>query len=107
MLDKSITRSYTLVQDDERIIVEWDVYKSRLNLKKHKISFLTACRVFGDPYRIEYYDEIHSTSEERYIALGRVEEILFVVYTLRGEALRIISARLATKEERRVYYGDY
>ena len=54
-----------------------------------------------------FYDVKHSTAEEdRYITIGVVEEILTVVYTERTTALRIISARAATKKERMVYYGN-
>ena len=60
-----------------------------------------------DLNRLEFYDEKHSTAEEdRYITIGLVEEILTVVYTERTTALRIISARAATKKERMAYYGD-
>jgi uncharacterized DUF497 family protein len=56
---------------------------------------------------VEVHDVKHSTTEEdRYITIGVVEEILTVVYTERTTALRIISARAATKKERMVYYGN-
>ena len=51
------------------------------------------------------YDFEHSDNEERYIAIGRVGEILFVVYTERGEKIRLISARLADEDEEAIYYG--
>ena len=60
----------------------------------------------SDEERIEYYDEIHSVNEDRYVGLGCVQGILYVVCTMRGEAARLISARMATVIERRVYYGD-
>lgn len=88
-------------------IVEWDDHKNQLNIQKHGISFETAAMVFADEERIEYYDEIHSLDEDRYIVLGRVHGILFVVYTMRGEAVRLISARMANSTERRIYYGEY
>lgn len=66
--------------------------------------FMTA-KVFDDEQSIEIYDEEHSTIDEiRYNIIGRVEDMLFVVYTERGERIRIISARLATKEEEELYY---
>lgn len=88
-------------------LVEWDDEKNRINKRKHGISFETAALVFADEMRVEYYDALHSDDEERYIVLGVVEKVLYVVYTDRGEASRLISARLATATEWRVYYGDY
>ena len=75
---------------------EWDEEKNIINKKKHNISFETAAHVFDDPECIEMYDFEHSTNEDRYIALGVVGDVLFVVYTERKEAIRLISARLAT-----------
>ena len=48
----------------------------------------------------------HSQEEDRYVVLGCVQGILYVVYTMRGEAARIISARMATSRERKIYYGE-
>ena len=87
-------------------IVEWDDNKNRINIRKHGISFETAALVFADEDRIEYYDRLHSVDEDRYIVLGYVQGILYVVYTMREDAARIISARLATPVERRIYYGE-
>ena len=85
---------------------EWDDEKNAANKKKHGISFETAAKVFADPYYIEVYDSEHSAEEDRYIALGLVEDVLFVVFTERKEAIRLISARLATEIERRFYYDS-
>lgn len=85
---------------------EWDEEKNIINKKKHNISFETAAHVFDDPECIEMYDFEHSTNEDRYIALGVVGGALFVVYTERKEAIRLISARLATNAERRLYYDQ-
>ena len=86
---------------------EWDEEKERINIAKHGIDFETASHVFLDPNRMEYYDEAHSSrGEARNITIGYVEEILTVVYTERKKALRIISARAATKKERMMYYGN-
>ena len=85
---------------------EWDDEKNAANIKKHGISFETAAKVFADPYYIEVYDSEHSAEEDRYIALGLVEDVLFVVFTERKEAIRLISARLATEIERRFYYDS-
>lgn len=85
---------------------EWDEEKNIINKKKRNISFETAAHVFDDPECIEMYDFEHSTNEDRYIALGVVGGVLFVVYTERKEAIRLISARLATNAERRLYYDQ-
>ncbi|MDE6621398.1 MAG: BrnT family toxin [Lachnospiraceae bacterium] len=86
--------------------VEWDDQKNEINKNKHGISFETAALVFADENRIEYFDRLHSVEEDRYVVLGRVNDILFVVYTEREDASRLISARAATAAERRIYYGD-
>jgi len=85
---------------------EWDEEKNALNQKKHGISFETASLVFNDKAAVEIYDEAHSIQEDRYIIIGRVGRVLFVVFTERGDAIRLISARVATGEERRIYYGN-
>ena len=85
---------------------EWDEEKDRINQIKHGISFETAAYVFADAHYIEMYDFEHSIEEDRYIAIGMVGDLLFVVYTERGENIRLISARLATESERRLYYDQ-
>ena len=85
--------------------VEWDEEKDKLNQKKHNIGFDTAALVFADPRHIEYSDESHSEDEERYIVLGVVNSLLFVVCTDRNESTRIISARRANAKERSIYNG--
>ena len=87
-------------------IVEWDDSKNESNIKKHGVSFETAAYIFNDVNRIEAYDAKHSDTEERYYTIGRVGDVLFVVYTDRGEVFRLISARFATKREEEVYYGN-
>lgn len=88
-------------------IVEWDDEKNEKNFRKHKIYFEDAARIFLDDNRIEDYDEFHSDDEERIKVIGRVDEILFVIYTERGEKFRLISARYANKKEIDEYYGQY
>ena len=86
---------------------EWYAAKERKNIEKHGLDFVTAVRVFGDPYRIEYYDVKHSDDEDRYITIGMIDEamiMLFVVYSESADAIRIISARNATAKERRIYH---
>ena len=90
------------------MVFEWDENKEKINLAKHGIDFSTAALVFGDVNRIEMFDTIHSEYENRYITIGEIHGVaivLLVVYTERGEAIRLISARKATKQERRKYYG--
>jgi len=87
------------------LLFEWDDRKNAANIQKHGIDFEDAIRVFEDEDRIEIYDEAHSGSEDRYHTIGMVKDILFVVYTERRKAIRIISARPATRTERRIYYG--
>ena len=83
---------------------EWDKEKNEQNKEKHRISFETAAHVFDDPEYIEMFDFEHSIDEDRYIAIGRVGDIIFVVFTERKQRIRIISARLATESERKLYY---
>lgn len=88
---------------------EWDDEKEKINVAKHGIDFTTAARVFKDENRLELYDEVHSDTEDRYITIGMIDGIAYlvmVVYTEREEAIRLISARKATKQEGRMYY-DY
>jgi uncharacterized DUF497 family protein len=84
---------------------EWDPRKAAGNLAKHGVSFEDAATVFGDPFgRIEN-DPRHAVGEERFVLLGqsRAQRLLAVMFAEREEAVRIISARLATRRERREY----
>ncbi len=86
---------------------EWDEQKEQINIVKHGIDFSTAAYVFRDENRLELYDEAHSEKEDRYITIGFIHGVAFlvmVVYTERGDAIRIISARKATRQEERLYY---
>jgi uncharacterized DUF497 family protein len=76
-------------------------------LQVHKVSFEDAALVFTDPMRIERRDDSEGniSGEERWQTLGKVDKVLFVVYTERGEKTRLISARAANKAEKRSYYG--
>ena len=88
----------------EEIKIEWDDEKDEINFKKHHIHFSSAAFVFLDENRLEFFDEKHSKEEDRFIVIGIVEEVIFVIYTERKNSLRIISARIATKKERELYY---
>ncbi len=86
---------------------EWDDAKAASNLRKHGVSFTAAVHVFDDPVRIEWFDDREDYGEERYCTIAEVQGvILFVVYTMRGDRTRIISARRASREERDGYHGD-
>lgn len=127
--------------DDNRIVsftlggmvFEYDELKNQTNIRKHGLSFKSAARVFFDYDRIEFYDDAHSEAEPRYdtigdlsagnavhpeenVLIGKIQEVLFVVYTERfrtdengnkTDVTRLISARLATNFERGLYYGKY
>ncbi|WP_315505814.1 BrnT family toxin [Oribacterium parvum] len=86
---------------------EWDEVKEKKNIEKHGISFKTASMVFLDEQRLEFFDEVHSSYEDRYITIGFAGKVLMVVYTFRNPLYRIISARIATEKERRVYLNGY
>ena len=85
---------------------EWDEAKREANLVKHGVDFVDALEVFADPRRVERIDQRREYAEERRQAVGMVRgQVLFVVYTLRGEVRRLISARRASSNERRAYYA--
>jgi uncharacterized protein len=81
---------------------EWDDNIRILNIKKHKIDFFDILDIFQDPVRIER--SVTRKDEPRYETIGIIEDVvLFVVYTFRGVSRRIISARRASKDERKIY----
>jgi uncharacterized DUF497 family protein len=84
---------------------EWDPNKAEKNIKKHQVSFNEAATVFGDPLSMTFYDPDHSIDEDRYITVGlsRLGELLVVSHADRGDRIRIISARKATRRERKFY----
>ena len=83
---------------------EWDPAKAAANLRKHRVSFPYATRVFLDPHRLERIDARDEYGEKRWTALGQVDEwVLAVVYTVRGAKIRLISARKADRYD----YGLY
>jgi len=85
---------------------EWDPKKERDNVKEHGVDFDAAARVFYDYHRKERYDIDSSDDEDRWQTIGFVDDVLFVVYTERGDVTRIISARIAEPFERRIYHGN-
>jgi uncharacterized DUF497 family protein len=84
---------------------EWDTNKARLNLAKHGVPFEEAATVFGDPLSLTIFDPAHSQAEDRFIILGRshLGKLLVVAHTERGDNIRIISARRASRRERKQY----
>ena len=86
---------------------EWDDRKARANERKHGVSFEEAASCFYDPFGLDFYDEDHSEEEDRYILLARSSKgrVLVVIYTERGDRIRIISARKATPREEEFYYA--
>lgn len=84
---------------------EWDEGKNSKNQEKHGLSFEFAVDVFKGAW-ISRIDSRFDYGEERRCALGVVEDfVLFITYTLRNGVYRIISARMASKEERSIFYG--
>jgi len=87
------------------LLFEWDRNKARQNIKKHGISFEEATTVFGDPLSLTIRDPLHSIDEERFVIIGSSYKyrLLVVVHAERGNRIRIISARRATRRERKTY----
>jgi len=85
---------------------EWDPKKDMINRKIHGISFSVAKFVFNDKERWERFDSTHNEKEDRWQTIGLVDKVLFVVYSEQGENIRIISARIADENERKVYNGE-
>ncbi|NER08825.1 MAG: BrnT family toxin [Okeania sp. SIO3C4] len=84
---------------------EWDQNKADSNLSKHGVSFDEATTVFDDPLYLDFFDPDHSYGEYRYIIIGQSSNnrLLLVSYTEHGETVRLISAREATRRERKDY----
>jgi uncharacterized DUF497 family protein len=89
-------------------IFEWDPEKAAGNLRAHGVSFEEATEAFGDSLSLNMPDPKHSTAEERYVVLGLSSSgrLLVVSYGERGPRTRLISARLASRSERRRYEED-
>ena len=83
----------------------WDPVKAAQNLADHGVSFEAARDAFKDPFALEWLDDRDDYGEARYVIIGMVEErLLYVAYTMRGETIRLISARGAEPHERRQYH---
>jgi uncharacterized DUF497 family protein len=86
---------------------EWDDEKAASNLTKHGVSFTLAARTFYDPTRIDHYDDREDYGEDRFLTIGLVGGMeLTVVYTMRGDTIRLISARQAQPHEQRDYWKN-
>ena len=83
---------------------EWSEDKAADNIKKHKVAFDEAARSFTDMHAFQYVERSMDYEEERFVSIGMSNGILyFVVYTERGDTVRLISVRRATRAEQRVY----
>ena len=86
---------------------EWDDAKAALNWRHHGVSFEMAREIFEDPFAVEWTDDHQDPGETRFVTIGVVESrLLYVAYTLRGNRIRIISARSAEPRERRRYHNE-
>jgi uncharacterized DUF497 family protein len=86
--------------------ITWDTAKERINIEKHGVSFTQAAYVYQDPERLERYDSKHSVDENRWIIIGSAQgRVLFVIEaeTSDPDTVRIVSARKATRKERKEY----
>ena len=84
---------------------EWDETKAALNVRKHRVTFTDAASVFLDALAYTFADPDHSVGELRMLTFGvsQAGKLLAVIHTERGRAIRIISARAATRHERKIY----
>ena len=93
------------------IAFEWDEAKAAANLIKHQVSFEEAKSVFFDEFGVQFFDDAHSSDEERFLMLGMSSnaKLLIVCHCERhlGSSIRIISARKATRRESAFYRGAH
>ena len=87
------------------MLFEWDTKKSESNRKKHGVAFEEAATVFGDPLALTFNDPDHSGEELRWVTFGlsATGHLLVIAHTDRTSKIRIISARKATRGERKIY----
>jgi len=85
------------------LLFEWDKVKARTNLEKHGITFDEASTAFEDPLSLTIPDPLHSENENRFVLIGYAYRgsLIVVVHTERGDSVRIISARHATRKEKK------
>lgn len=87
------------------LVFEWDDEKAQKNFRKHGVTFEEATTIFGDPLSLTIDDPLHSKGEHRFVTIGQSmrQRILVVVHVDRGNRIRVISARVATRKEREQY----
>jgi len=87
------------------LLFEWDPDKAKENLEIHGVSFDEAGTAFRDTLSLTIYDPLHSEEEDRFVLMGNShkDRLLVVVHTVRGDNIRLISARKASKKERKQY----
>jgi hypothetical protein len=87
------------------LIFEWDPEKAKRNFKTHRVSFDEASTVFNDTMSLTIHDPLHSDEEDRFVTIGNSfkNRLLLVVHVERGNRIRIISARKATRKEKKQY----
>jgi uncharacterized DUF497 family protein len=90
------------------IRITWDPLKAAENVRKHGVLFEEAREVFGDPFLAAENDDAHSEDEDRFTGFGSTAagRVLFVCYAIKGEDVRLISARRATRFEKRSYMDE-
>ena len=93
------------------ITFEWDESKAAANLRKHQVSFKEVQSIFFDEFGVQFFDDDHSSGEDRFLMLGMSSgaKLLIVCHCERdqGATVRIISARKATKRESAFYRGAH
>ncbi len=87
------------------VIFEWDNQKAIVNLRKHDLSFESACEAFFDPFLVVLQDaeEVGDEPRQKLVGMTRDWRIVLVVYVMRADRVRLISARVATRTERKWY----
>ena len=86
---------------------EWDDEKATENVVRHGVTFKAARNVFKDPFALDWLDQSEAYGEDRFAIIGIAEgRVLYVAYTMRGERIRIISARMGEPFERRRYHEE-
>ena len=86
---------------------EWDAAKATAYVESHGVTFEAARAAFTDPFALDWLDESEDYGEDRFVVVGMAEgRLLYVAYVMRGERIRLISARLAEPFERRRYHEE-
>ena len=85
--------------------IVWNPAKASTNVSKHGVSFEEAAAIFGDPLAYTFRDPDHSIGESRFLTIGLSGRatVIIVSYSERGQVIRLISARRATRQERKIY----